>query len=544
MASVDIRYEECRKTIIQEINKVIPGFILEWEKGPAKGIPDDKGVETGEGCIVSKVDMKEKYESLLVAFCSLWERGPEQRTKIWYELVGKTIGGSELAAILGIDHYRDVTSVIRYKLATLCNYEQVEINNMSSPVACQWGIVFESVIMSVVEADLKTKIYGDSICIQILEGHRTSPDGYCVISVDKKGKLLTRIGHGSATVPCASSPIKMGHNNIYDRDFDLSARKPQLLDEMFDNADKYIALLEFKCPFRRKPTGIICDQYVPQVLSGLAVSPVAHVGLFVDSVIRICSYKHIGFNSFYNKRVHKERSLSGWPVAWGLIGVYAPTLSAPQELRIFNHRDMPGITLSILEIVQDMFDEFSAIENDSCEEIIDFGSFGQETFEQLFDCINRKMVKLVRSPPVFKMKDLEKLDMFEYLNENCPHDYGLVGVLPWKMFSVDYCFVNREEKFLDRIMPVVDKVHEYVRNSFDGTRDVSSLLNGNEQIRCEGIAELYEGMHKNKSGSPKLQKTDVKNPTALYKKYCGQADTDDFSSEYDCQSTDYQTDGV
>lgn len=529
-SDVTLHYEEVRRNAIEAINKHIPGFVRVWEEGPAIGRVCDTKV--GE---IGKENMGEVYKSMIADFVKLWERGPTQRTKAWYDLVGKTIGGSEIAAILGADKYRDVYAVAKNKLETLWNYDQVELNNMSSAVACQWGTVFEDVIKEIVEYDLQTTVQGDSVCLQIHQGHRTSPDGYCVIAADSSGRLVSKIGRGSATQFCGEKPVQHGHTCKYDRCTDISFRK-RLRSEadakgLHEVSDKYIALLEFKCPWRRMPDGKICDNYVPQVLSGLAVSPCAHVGLFVDAVIRVSPYSSLGFDTTYNKRIHLEKSVSGWPIAWGLIGIYAPTLSAPQEMRIFNPRDMPGVTLSILEIVQNMYHEFACTSKSNCGEFIDFGSIGNESFETLFDCILRKMLKIVRAPPIFRSADADNINLFDYLHKHSPEMYGLVGVLPWKAFSVDYCFVQRDPQFLSRVLPKIDKLHESVQSVFDEGRDVASVLDGTDPLDFTDIPELSKGIHRYKSGSPKTTKYNKRHPTEVYKKYLPDQE-DDYQDDF------------
>jgi hypothetical protein len=96
-----------------------------------------------------------------------------------------------------------------------------------------------------------------------------------------------------------------------------------------------IMLLEFKCPLSRQPTGDVPPQYRPQLWSGLAVSPVASAGLFVDAVFRRCALADLGPGPAFDVEYHRRRDPESWPgaVAWGLIGVYAPALGAPAWVR-------------------------------------------------------------------------------------------------------------------------------------------------------------------------------------------------------------------
>ena len=87
-----------------------------------------------------------------------------------------TVGGSELAAIMGHNPYSDFFDVVASKLATL----EGGSSWTGGGEACWWGTLFEDVVCAYVEADLGGPIRGDDICIQEVEGHRNSPDGYIV----------------------------------------------------------------------------------------------------------------------------------------------------------------------------------------------------------------------------------------------------------------------------------------------------------------------------------------------------------------------------
>jgi hypothetical protein len=65
-------------------------------------------------------------------------------------------------------------------------------------------------------------------------------------------------------------------------------------------------LLEFKCPLSRRPDGGVPKQYLPQLWSGLAVSPVAHAGLFVDVVFRKCALADLGPGPEYDREYHRR----------------------------------------------------------------------------------------------------------------------------------------------------------------------------------------------------------------------------------------------
>src|SRR3990167_11032995 len=177
-------------------------------------------------------------DDLIKLFVQL-HAGMKQRDSSWYTAIGTTVGGSELAAIMGINPYSSFLDVVDTKISILdCGNGNWNGGNE----ACWWGVLFEDIIGVYTEINLGSPLHGDEICVQAIAGHRNSPDGYIV------GKFY-----------------------LENDEFHLWTTDMDPLIETF----QMIVLLEFKCPLTRKPNGSIPKHYVPQVLSGLAVSPIA-----------------------------------------------------------------------------------------------------------------------------------------------------------------------------------------------------------------------------------------------------------------------------
>ena len=351
-------------------------------------------------------------------------KGLKQRDANWYKLMAVTIGGSELASLMSISDneefrrlknpYNSFMDVVKNKLAI----SRGENPWTGGGEACWWGILFEDVIMSVVEIELGNKVKGDDICVQIIEGHRNSPDGYIVAQL----------------VNSSSNSIKLYTTNMNITD-----------DEYLTSA---IALLEFKCPLSRKPDGNIPKHYIPQLWSGLAVSNIASFGIFVDSVFRKCSIDVLGNNTFYDRSYHfrdypkgisfeeKNKLPSIWelPIAWGIIAVYAPMLG--------------GILAPALDLGKINFTNFNAI------------------LEQ----IDLKNYKVNRSIPWFadgrgNINSINEIQ--KQMQEQCPDNYYIIGYLPWKLFYVSYIPIQRRINFLNDIKPLIDQVHAMVATTME-----------------------------------------------------------------------------
>ena len=345
---------------------------------------------------------------LIDQFIELYNNDIRQRDNKWYELMGTTIGGSEIAALIGVSPYSNFYKVVESKIE-ICkgNKPWNSVDNIS----CWWGTLFEDVITKVVEIDLGNIIKGTNICIQKYEGHRNSPDGFIVANFYKKDDKY----------------------HIWTTDLP----KDIIVLSM-------ILLLEFKCPITRKVNGTIPKHYKPQVLSGLSVSPLAHKGLFVDSIFRKCSINQLGNNIHYDIDFHKKIEKTNFPIAWGSVTIYI-------------QQD------KVSQIIKDIFEEYFEIDyiDDTQNDIIDLGDISNTLFETIMSLINNKVLLTSISTVQFVDGRGDK----EILNLNKKTGYYIFAILPWKLFDLSYVFVDREPNFLENIYPLIQKVHNLVKES-------------------------------------------------------------------------------
>jgi len=353
------------------------------------------------------VNEANKLNNILDNFIKLY-KDIKQRDANWYKAMGTTVGGSEISALLGISEneelrkykspYSNFIEIVKNKVAIL----KGENNWQNGGVACWWGTLFEDIIMMILEIELGSKIKGDNICIQLVPGHRNSPDGYIVahfceelVDNEKKYKLYTT----------DMDPLLIKFSRII--------------------------MLEFKCPISRKPALEIPKYYIPQLWSGLSVSPIASMGLFIDSIFRKCSLNMLGNNPNYDTIYHnKDQTIKiNNPICWGIIGLYS--INKPSNF-------------------------------------IDMGDVSYSDFNFIMGNINNKSIKTEYCIPWFS-KSLENcqrgnLSTIENEIDNLklltPNNYYFLGVLPWKLFHSSYLPVQRRCGFLKEIMPLINMVHK------------------------------------------------------------------------------------
>lgn len=218
------------------------------------------------------------YNTKIDTFIGKYQNNAKQRSDEWYKLINNTVGGSDIATIIGKNKYKN-----KYQLA-------LEKAGISEPFngnfACWWGTVFEDIASRFIELDCMTKVKGTELTIQDIPYIRYSPDGYAVVKVHYDSKI--------------NNMYLINHDNILDH---------------YNCPDCHykIVLIEIKCPRSRKPvSGMIPEHYLPQLHSGLIFSPIADLGLFVENVIKVKSIK----------KLHQKKC-----IAYGVIGLYSTDIS-------------------------------------------------------------------------------------------------------------------------------------------------------------------------------------------------------------------------
>lgn len=349
--------------------------------------------------------------NLIDDFLKVYNNDVKQRDSNWYKLMGTTVGGSEVAALMGLSPYSNFYKVVESKIE-IC--KGIKPWNSVENLSCWWGTLFEDVITKYVEIDLGNIIKGTNICIQKYEGHRNSPDGYIVA-------------------------------NFYRKDNKYHLWTTDLPKEIIDIS--IILMLEFKCPITRRVTGDIPKYYKPQVLSGLAVSPLAHKGLFVDATFRKCSIDQLGNNPEYDTNFHKKMGKDLIPIAWGAVTIHIQQSKDP---------------LTIIKQIYENCFGMDYIEGEP-NDIIDLGDVSHDIFNDVMSLINDKSLLTTESTVHFAdgRGDSNVLDLRQ--RNSC----FIFAILPWKVFDVSYVPVDREPNFLENIYPIIQKVHKLVQESLN-----------------------------------------------------------------------------
>ncbi len=416
---------------------------------------------------------KALLEAELAAFVGAQERaGALQHTPAWYAAMDTTIGGSELSVVEGINHFSKFSDIVARKTG-------LQKFDGGAP-AMWWGTLFEDVAARVIELDCEVEVTGAEICVQAIKNHRNSPDGYSVAGA------------------------------YWDEDDDTGDRVLRIC-ENGDPPELYVVVLwELKCPFKRRPDRMVCPQYRSQIWSGLTVSPVADVGVFVDSAIRKCSRAQLtGDNAEYDNAYHRDgvgRGEKGGntsevypaaPYAWGLIAVYAPRATAPAALRFAPKKDPESKTPPV-----DVAEEAVALQKrmrgtgrfgdaggaHSAPPPLDFGGAYFGIFDAVLRRINEKMYPVGLGEPALvggrgaELSDVSSVDaaidamrrpaeriVRKFPDSKTPDalidvtsHYYLLGYIPWKLMEINYVPEFREPGYHHTIVAHAKKVFDAV----------------------------------------------------------------------------------
>jgi len=376
-------------------------------------------------------------ETILQEYLNQEISQPEQRTKEWYEIRKTTVGGSEIATILGINPFSSVEKLIRGKIG---------LDKFDGNIATRWGNLFESVTEKWTELVLKMK---DSIkeagSIEgALPGQRYSPDGLGIVEFLDEDSIL----------------------------------------------QKYIILFEFKSPYSSLPNNRVPNHYNTQVLTGLLSIPIAENAIFVNNCYRKCVLPELNFTSTYDKLFHhrdwnklKYGLERNTPYGVGVI-CFHQTKKARRAVREY----MDSIYDSDVDDVDVDADtnQYEDVDFDILlsDEIIDFGISCEKVMDRLLYLHDNKFIQSeslrilhnynrVNELDIVVMHDLHHddhdLDITEFYNneinkvkQKClKNKLKFIGVLPWKLMRTDLIHVERDQEFLEKIRePVADVVNK------------------------------------------------------------------------------------
>lgn len=451
-----------------------------------------------------------------------------QGSKKWIEERRHTIGGSEIAAVIGCNAFSNLQGLIAQK---------VNLTSFKGNSATRWGNLFENIselLFKTIFLSDNDKIYATgSIQHKTIKNHKYSPDGLCILPFLDNKKI-----------------------------------------------EKKITLLEFKSPYGSVPTAKVPKHYLPQVKAGMCTIDICETAVFVNNMFRKCSLNQLDFTTSYNSSYHRDTELKlkriNKAIANGMIlfsisaeslPLFVDTYNDMIDKKYFNddasddsasyNPDKPNKKHKYSEFTDDICDnnpdtdldsdieddihiddgtnilyKVKAIIEDSTKNLIDFGEENKEMFDQFLSlykpddnepgyidikCIKPQLNKAAFTQAsakystlilpnelgyvcsndhlsgICKKYNFEKIIKL-YKNKCTKNGAILIGYLPWKLFRSSNIIVDKEPDFLENIKDKIDNTVDIINDIMSNSSDLDEVANNFEKHFADSsiIKKYYE----------------------------------------------------
>ena len=382
--------------------------------------------------------------------------GPIQGTEEWLNIRGigidrkrGRIGGSEIAALMGDNPYKNAKALMEVKLGR-------RKDKMADRLHCWFGLLFEEVAVKIFEQRYKTSIMCKNISLidSKLPCSIFSPDGLCAIPLcPTTGKVL----------------------------IDFST-----IRSMTDNEVRYVPILiEIKCPLSRDLTrnANVPAYYVPQLQKGMYCIDEVHASIFIDNCFRICSYEDLHVPHAYNTALHRlDKAIADdrEEINYGCMIFYGSLPNDVDTRYIKRVRIVNGAA----EICNDESDSFSFSDDDMnhvrstrmCDiYAYDFGASSYTTVLNL--------LKHLRSN-IYTVEYMDPEDIYIHPDPN----KNLLGIMSWKLFESTYTLVHKDETMINRIVKSMEK---YANGEYDGLVEPTKPMKRKPSKKIDSDVDSY-----------------------------------------------------
>jgi len=337
---------------------------------------------------------------------------PMSQSAAWAVARAETVGGSDVATILGLNPYRKRKDFIADKCGFGLSFEGNQ--------ATRWGTVMERATEKFTHAILKmtTPIYAMGSLPTVINGQRYTPDGLGVVQ----------------------------------------------LRNIRDEIKAFIAVFEFKSPARSVPDGKIPKHYAPQLQTGLLAIPQANIGIFTNCAFRKCKKEDFNFDLTYDRIYHNgdARKFTKRQTIHEVFAIGKVYFTASQE----EFKAFASGTYS--EETEDAF----IYNND----ILDLGASSPRLTDRVFELATLSRLKAHHSESILNIEVINQMDIVQTHNiehhaadmqhtNNDSHTDGqkIVAVMCWKLVRADIITMDRDAGWRAVIEPAVTQTLTDIR---------------------------------------------------------------------------------
>ncbi len=317
----------------------------------------------------------------------------------------KHIGGSEIAVLNGTGMFKTWFDWLK---------ERCQIKKSFCPIInSRWGHTFEDVQVKMIQTIWNCQIF-ETGSVPGNPGIAYSPDGVAVVPNNRVAACLPKT-------------------------------------EKLPEDSHSIILFEFKSPPKNMPKGEIPSYYVAQPLTGLCTLKLCEYSVFINSMFRRCAVEDFDWNLKYDREFHNKDKKDDVKeiLALGIIAFYEPSdqslstgeSSSPQP-SVLPYIDYGKSSLKDLE---DMFykESIHAYEK----------AYSKVVLSNVFK--ERVGMDLTEENPSVSIERF--VENFHNTNKG-----KLIGILPYKLFKIDFIKVDRQENFVNDLQPMIDRSLEII----------------------------------------------------------------------------------
>lgn len=340
---------------------------------------------------------------------------PMSQSAAWAIARAETVGGSDVATILGLNPYRKRKDFIADKCGFGLSFEGNQ--------ATRWGTIMERATEKFTHAVLKmtTPIYAMGSLPTVINGQRYTPDGLGIVQ----------------------------------------------LRNIRDEIKAFIAVFEFKSPARSVPDGKIPKHYAPQLQTGLLAIPQANIGIFTNCAFRKCKKEDFNFELTYDRIYHNgdSRKFTKRQAIHEVFAIGKVYFTASkEEFKAFTSG-------AYCEETEDAF----IYNND----ILDLGAVSPRLTDRVFELATAGRLKAYHSNCILNTEVINQMDIVQTHNiQHEPHiephiepheQYELqdgeqqIAVMYWKLVRADIITMDRDTNWRAVIEPAVTQTLTDIR---------------------------------------------------------------------------------
>lgn len=395
--------------------------------------------QESKNCVLNFSNMNKHH--ILQEFIEKHKHLPKQGSEEWLAQRKFTVGGSQIATIMGINKYENIKGFVKTKM---------DMYTFKKGAPLWFGTLMEYGVQQYVEIEFKTKLFETgSLPCDFNKYISYSPDGLCIISNDSLKKIIN----------------KKQLENIYETSV--------IEEHVKCNKKEMIVLMEFKSPFMRKIIqGEMPDYYKPQPLLGMEVINIAEMSIFIECVFRFCSFKDLYNNKYSYYHFDKERYNKD-AIMYSAISLFYKESDKDHEgirfildnIEEFKNSQYGGrykegdlssisdrnIINKILELSKECLDvEYHSMYSNRKE---DYENENNYTFH-------------IFNNPIKFVKEVKKI------REDKSSEYVYLGTLCYKLLEINQIPMFKEKILTDELNSKIEKVFEIVKNVTEESKDI------------------------------------------------------------------------